>query len=249
MRIRKFLKDTYYTYFNPSSELPFSIQRPPNSYELDIIAKVKPYTMTSPERITALIRSVDYVLKNNIPGDFVECGVWKGGNIMVMMEVLKKHNTTREIYLYDTFEGMSEATDLDVSTTGKIASELLAKNDKSEEIWCYSPLEEVQELLSKTGYPNELLHYVKGKVEDTLPTTSPNEISLLRLDTDWYESTKIEMEVLYPKLKSTGIFISDDYGYWEGCRTAIDEYFNVKKLNEKMHKIDKAGYLNLKKSK
>jgi O-methyltransferase len=107
----------------------------------------------------------------------------------------------------------------------------------------------VQELLSKTGYPNELLHYVKGKVEDTLPTTSPNEISLLRLDTDWYESTKIEMEVLYPKLKSTGIFISDDYGYWEGCRTAIDEYFNVKKLNEKMHKIDKAGYLNLKKSK
>ena len=87
MRIRKFLKDTYYTYFNPSSELPFSIQRPPNGYELDIIAKVKPYTMTSPERITALIRSVDYVLKNNIPGDFVECGVWKGGNIMVMMEV------------------------------------------------------------------------------------------------------------------------------------------------------------------
>ncbi|MEY2923533.1 MAG: hypothetical protein RLZZ337_73 [Bacteroidota bacterium] len=247
MRIRKKISDIYYTYFEPITDIPFNVKRPPSTFEKEIIKKVKPYTMTSPERITALIRSVDYVLRNNIEGDFVECGVWKGGNILVMIEVLKEHHTTRNIYLYDTFDGMSDATDLDISIDGAKASNLLATTDKSTEIWCYSPIDEVKEILAQSTYPTDLLHFVKGKVEDTLQHTVPEHISLLRLDTDWYESTKSEMEFLFPNLKSKGILISDDYGFWQGCRKAIDEYMATQKIDLKLNKIDKVGYIAIKK--
>jgi O-methyltransferase len=197
--------------------------------EVQILMMSKPYSMTPPMRIINTIRAVEHVVKNKIPGSFVECGVWKGGNTMAalqMMLLMGEH--TREVYLYDTFEGMAKPTEVDVRINdGASAQSMLEAEIKTTEshMWCYSPLDQVKNDVNKVGYPQDLLTFIKGKVEDTIPKTMPTQISVLRLDTDWYESTIHELEYLYPLLSPGGILIIDDYGCWNGCRKAVDEYF------------------------
>ena len=82
-------------------------------------------------------------------------------------------------------------------------------------------------MLYETGYPEEKIHFVQGRVEETIPASAPDSISLLRLDTDWYESTKHELVHLFPRLSPSGVIIIDDYGHWKGCRKAVDEYFDT----------------------
>tara|TARA_X000000950_G_scaffold288478_1_gene405456 strand:+ start:3302 stop:4042 length:741 start_codon:yes stop_codon:yes gene_type:complete len=226
-----------------------------NDYPIDftkedkkIIEEVSHYTMTSPERIKCLIEGTKYVVKNKIEGSFVECGVWKGGSVMVSMLILKSLNTTnREFYLYDTFDGMSEPTEHDTDFSQNEAKELLKTNTKNKEnkIWCFSPLEDVKNNLSRTKYPEKNIHYIKGKVEETLKLNKPEKIALLRLDTDWYESTKFELENLFPKLEKGGVLIVDDYGYWRGSKKAVDDYFANEK-NIFFHRIDETGIMIIK---
>ena len=188
---------------------------------------VKPFTMTSEERIISLFESLEYVRINNIEGDFVECGVWKGGNILGIMEYLLYHNITdRKVWLYDTFEGMTEPEDSDIDFNNTNA------NDIIDSIRCYSPLEEVKRNLSSSNFPNNNLVYVIGDICETLDYEKniPNKISILRLDTDWYKSTKDELTVLYPKLVNNGVLIVDDYGHWKGSKQAVDEYFDGKNI-------------------
>src|SRR4030095_6572172 len=156
-----------------------------------IRAAVAPNTMTTIENMYYVYKATQYIINNNIPGDFVECGVWKGGNLMlVAMTLMKMNNTERKIYLYDTFEGMSEPTDKDIDFKKEGADSIWEKNQKSDHNeWCYSSLDEVKQNLYSTGYPKDKLIFVKGKVEDTIPGTIPDIIALLRLDTDWFEST------------------------------------------------------------
>src|SRR5580692_11604936 len=170
----------------------------------DIYGKVKGNTMTSPERIYSLIEAVKYIEKNNIPGAIVECGVWKGGSMMAVAETLKYlGNTGRELFLYDTFEGMSEPDERDKTYFGASAKELLDSNVNKEKnlTWAFSTLETVKKGMVSTKYPESRIQYIKGKVEDSIPATIPGEIALLRLDTDWYESTRHELVHLYPLLK------------------------------------------------
>ncbi|MFO0322968.1 MAG: TylF/MycF/NovP-related O-methyltransferase [Bacteroidota bacterium] len=201
-----------------------------------------PFTMTSTERMYALYNSVNYILNNNIKGDFVECGVWRGGSAMLIAKMLNNKNITdRKIYLYDTFEGMVEPTKNDVDLIGKSASiifqEKIVTNESST--WCLADLSDVKANLKLTDFSEKNLVYIKGKVENTIPQTVPNgSIALLRLDTDWYESTKHEMNYLYPKLENNGILIIDDYGHWEGCKKAIDEYFSINNINILLNRID-----------
>ncbi|MDB5266106.1 MAG: hypothetical protein JWM39_819 [Parcubacteria group bacterium] len=187
---------------------------------------VRDATMTSRERQQALYQAVNYIADNNIEGDIVECGVWKGGSSMISALALKaKHQTDRKLYLYDTFAGMSAPTKEDVSLHGTAAQgkwEALADGDKN--LWDYASLKEVQGNLATTGYPKDNLIFVSGKVEDTIPATMPERIAVLRLDTDWYESTKHELEHLFPLLVPGGVLIIDDYGHWQGARQAVDEY-------------------------
>ncbi|MBI1344182.1 MAG: macrocin O-methyltransferase [Terrimonas sp.] len=207
----------------------------------------RPYTMTSMERLYSLYQSVIYILDHNIPGDFVECGVWKGGSSMMMaLTLLQRNATDRSIFLYDTFEGMSAPTENDITFSGQDAEKLLQSQEKDDDhsIWCYSPLENVQGNLKSTGYPSEKLFFIKGKVEITLHQNLPAEISLLRLDTDWYESTKIELEMLYPLLKKGGVLIIDDFGHWEGAKKAVLEYFKEKMPI--LHRIDNTGRITIK---
>lgn len=187
---------------------------------------VRPFTMTGPERIDALRRAIQHIVASGIAGDIVECGVWKGGSMMAIAMTLRELGDLRTLHLYDTFEGMPPPVDVDRDVFGTTASEALAHDDKATGfVWARSPLDEVKANLASTGYPTDRIRYVAGKVEDTIPAHVPERISLLRLDTDWYESTRHELEHLYPRLSPGGILIIDDYGHWQGARKAVDEYF------------------------
>ena len=211
---------------------------------------VRPYTRTSPERIHALVEAVKYVSRNQIPGAIVECGVWRGGSMMAAAKTLKAiGDTSRELYLYDTYEGMSPPTEADVSHDGRSAKDQLDEglppgDDRS--IWCYAPIEGVQQALELTGYPKERMHFVQGKVEETIPRIAPENIALLRLDTDWYESTKHELEQLYPRLARGGVLIIDDYGHWKGSRQATDEYIAANPNFGLLNRVDYTGRLVVK---
>jgi O-methyltransferase len=204
--------------------------------------------MTSPERLAALCIAVEYVVANSIEGAFVECGVWRGGSSMAAAWTLGLSQTfDMDMYLFDTFEGMSTPSREDVDTsTGRLAEELLSTSDRDEEIWAYAPLEEVKANLERTGYPMDKVHLVRGMVEDTIPRTIPDQISLLRLDTDWYESTRHELTHLYPRLSNNGILIIDDYGAWAGARKAVDEYFALNEIRPFLSRIDSTGRIYVK---
>lgn len=212
-----------------------------------IIETVRPYTMTSPLRIEALLRAVRYVISRNIPGAMVECGVWRGGSVLAIISQLQALGINdRDIYLYDTFEGMTEPTEKDTSSFESPALETWKRDQAcSRQSWSglFSPdlfnEADVISLIRGTGYPPERLHFVKGRVEDTIPGTMPSKISVLRLDTDWYESTLHELVHLYPVLQLGGVLIIDDYGHWDGARVAVDEYFAKSPLL--LHRIDYTG--------
>jgi hypothetical protein len=197
--------------------------------DLAVMRQVKPYTMTSKERVWAVINAARYVVRRGIPGDFVECGVWRGGSTMAAaLTFLGEDDTDRTLWLYDTYEGMSAPTAEDRKTGSSEPAELQFRKTQTgadRAAWCDASIEDVQANLALTGYPSERLRFVKGKVEDTLPEVAPQNVALLRLDTDWYASTKVELETLWDRLSPGGVLILDDYGSWEGARLAVDEFF------------------------
>jgi O-methyltransferase len=214
-------------------------------FHIEIIEKVRPYTMTSVERLFALIEAVKYVVHNNIEGSIVECGVWKGGSMMAVAETLKKLNATHyPLFLYDTYAGMTAPTDHDKAYNKESAADLLGKDLAIKEesvVWAFSTIEEVKANISKTQYPQNNIRFIEGDVLKTIPAADPGQIALLRLDTDWYESTKHEMEQLYPKLNKSGVLIIDDYGYWKGSRKAVDEYLEANNISIMLNRIDDTG--------
>jgi len=226
---------------------PHELVYPPDFTAQDIenIRPVRPWTMTSPERIYALIQAVRFVTANSVPGAIVECGVWKGGSMAAIARtLLQSADVSRDLYLFDTFEGMTEPTATDVDYLGKHAAKVFEENEGAR--CADAPLEQVKEVLHSTGYPAEKLHFVQGKVEETIPAAAPESISLLRLDTDWYESTRHELLHLFPRLSRSGIIIIDDYGHWKGSRQACDEYFSENNIPIFLHRIDYTGRIGLK---
>lgn len=210
----------------------------------------KPFTMTSVSRLYALYQATKYVLDTGIEGDFVECGVWRGGSALMMAKMLADRGiSNRKVYLFDTFEGMSEPTSRDKSYDGKSADAQLAQHTHNKEtsVWCLAELPDVINNLKKSGLSDSQLVFIKGKVEDTLPGgCTADKIALLRLDTDWYESTLHELQTLYPTLSKGGALIIDDYGHWEGCRKAVDEYFQAHNIHMILNRIDYTGRMGIK---
>jgi len=214
-----------------------------------IITRVRPYTMTSSERLNALCQAVRYVSLCKIDGDIVECGVWRGGSSLAAALVLHAvGDTSRIIWMYDTYEGMSDPTEHDRDVSGRLAHDLLQSENKGQDsyIWCLSSLEDVKKNVQMSEYPFSLFRFIQGKVEDTLKTNIPEKIALLRLDTDWYESTRIEMEILFPKLVKGGVLVIDDYGHWQGARKAIDEYLESHNIRILLNRIDYTGRIAVK---
>jgi O-methyltransferase len=231
--------------------LGYELRRPTaglKADELAIFERVKPFTATGPERVVGLIDAVKYVTKNRIAGSIVECGVWRGGSIMtVALTLMALGDTSRDIYLFDTFEGMSEPTDKDRLQDGTLVADVLRHMTRSEvNLWAIAPLDSVKRNVLSTGYPPEKLHFVQGKVEDTLPDHAPERVALLRLDTDWYESTRHEMIHLYPRLSERGVLILDDYGDWQGARQAVDEYFAAQQSSPLLSRMDTTGRMTVK---
>ncbi|MFN2631837.1 MAG: TylF/MycF/NovP-related O-methyltransferase [Thermoanaerobaculia bacterium] len=214
-----------------------------------IFRKCTRFTMTSLERMYGLYKAVGHVVAAGVPGDFVECGVWRGGSAMVIAETLKSLEVSdRQIYLYDTFKGMAAPTDEDNTVLDHVPAHGLWRNKQraTHNDWCFSPLAEVQENMRSTGYPFDRVTFVEGKVEETLPQIAPEAVALLRLDTDWYESTKSELRHLFPKLSPGGVLIVDDYGYWAGQRKAVDEYLEKHNVAMLLHRIDNSGRMAIK---
>jgi len=223
---------------------------PNDDPEKDILFnKVSPFTMTSYQRVAAMSDAIKYLSKYKIEGDIVECGVWRGGSMMAAaISLINNGDTQRDLYLYDTFEGMSEPDENDISHANLLAINYMNENERSEGdvIWAYSTLDEVKNNIYQIDYPKEKIHFVKGKVEDTLPNKLHSKIALLRLDTDWYESTKCELENLFPLLVNNGILIIDDYGFWKGCKKAVDEYFEKNNIRIFLSVIDDTGRIAIK---
>ena len=190
-------------------------------------------TMTRHERVEALITAVRYVERHQVPGAIVECGVWRGGSMLACAHtLLRRDSTDRDLYLFDTFTGMSEPTDKDVRIEqGKTAAELMSATTPGPLAWnrperWVATLEDVKEGFAELDYPEERVHFVVGQVEETVPDQAPGTIAILRLDTDWYESTKHELDHLYERLSPGGVLIIDDYGTWEGAKEATDEFLD-----------------------
>lgn len=200
-----------------------------------IVERALPYTMTGVPRLQALVDAVRYVVARGLPGGFAECGVWRGGSVLAMIATLQAlHAEPRDIWLYDTFEGMTEPTEADVSELEPPPLQTWREAQaRGARPWAelFSPdvfsEDQVRRTLESTGYPPARLHFVRGPVEETLPGVLPGPLALLRLDTDWYQSTRHELVHLYPLLCPAGVLIVDDYGHFEGARRAVDEYFGA----------------------
>lgn len=185
-------------------------------------------TMASPERLFATLLACRHVARSHVEGDFVECGVWRGGNSIVAADVFKRVAASRSVHLFDTFAGMTSPTAADVSFDGIAAGSIFRRTQaNAHSTWCYSSLDEVKDNFRRYNLLTESVRFVQGDVLESLerPDVIPERISVLRLDTDWYASTRKELEVLYPRLSIGGVLIVDDYGHWGGARQAVDEYF------------------------
>jgi O-methyltransferase len=202
--------------------------RPPAHWDEEArrtIKAVRPRTMTASEKLFALILATRYVVDHHIPGALVECGVWRGGSMQAVARTLLDRGVTdRDLHLFDTFSGMPPPTDKDRRRDGKHAADLMSTKPKDARVWAMATLDDVRAGMAETGYPPERIHFHEGLVEDTVPGQAPREIALLRLDTDWYESTRHELEHLYGRLEPGGVLLLDDYGHWQGAREAVDEF-------------------------
>ncbi len=202
--------------------------------------RVREFTMTSDARVAALDRSVEHCVSRGVPGAFVECGVWKGGSVMAMALVLQRLDARRQIHLFDTFTGMVAPNAEEADPQGLPALEQWSEG------WFAVGLAEVRSNVLSTGYDPTQFTFVAGPVEETLPARAPETIALLRLDTDWYESTYHELVHLYPRLERGGVLIIDDYGHWSGARAAVDDYFAGLERPPRLEEIDYTAQLCIK---
>src|SRR5436190_460200 len=211
-----------------------------------IVERALPATMTGSARLLALVDAVRHLVARGVPGAFAECGVWRGGSVLAMALTLRDAgDESRDLWLYDTFEGMTRPSEADVSAVDPPALETWERAERAgrlawPELFAGDAItaDAVRDTVLTSGYPAERLHLVAGPVEQTLPAQAPEKLALLRLDTDWYESTRHELEHLWPLLAPGGVLIIDDYGHWQGARRAVDEYFAAHPPAPLLQRID-----------
>ena len=220
-------------------------------HDARIIQAVTPYTLTNPKRLMALLDSVAYIVDAGLEGAIVECGVWKGGSMMcAAMALHELRDENRDLYLFDTFEFevpyAPDSADGQRAATAFARASKASKSERREAIICN--IKDVEGRLRETGYPASKVHFVAGKVEDTLPERAPDRISLLRLDTDLYQPTLHQLTHLFPRLEQGGVLIIDDYddATWPGVRKAVDEYLDSNNVRLLLHRVDSGSRLAVK---
>ncbi len=207
---------------------------------LETVGRVQPFTRAPAPRIFALCQAIRHIVRNQVPGDLVECGVWRGGGAMAMARTLLEcGERERNVYLYDTFGGMTMPGAKDLNYLGTHGLSLMQRSDKlAGEIWSDASMDDVKSVVESVGYDPGKIHCVKGRVEDTIPQFAPERIAFLRLDTNWHRSTSHELQHLVPRVQPGGFILIDGYGYWRGCREAVDEYFAKDQLPVFFHRVD-----------
>ena len=221
-----------------------SLPRDFGDTDVKLWQQVSPYTMTAPSAVYVLRDAVRHVVERDLPGAIVECGVWRGGSMLAVAQtLLDLGRSDVHLYLFDTFEGMPAPTSEDVLWTGESAESLLAAEERHDDslLWGQAGIDGVASVMRSIPYPQENVHLVQGMVEDTVPDEAPELIALLRIDTDWYASTKHELVHLYPLLVPGGVLIIDDYGWWRGAGQATDEYFATNPPAPFLVRIDHEG--------
>ncbi|MBF2066007.1 MAG: class I SAM-dependent methyltransferase [Calothrix sp. C42_A2020_038] len=212
------------------------------SFELkiqEIIRKMRPYSMVPDSGVKFLIRAVKYVIDKNIDGDFVECGVWHGGCSAAMkLTQLALNAKPRLLHMFDSYQGLPPVQPID----GPMANAWQANvNGPIYYDNCTASLESVQQNFQKLGILNDDVKFHQGWFEDTIPDFAKNnqnlKIAVLRLDGDWYTSTKVCIENLYPLVSDQGVIIIDDYYAWDGCALAIHEFLATYKLNHRIRSL------------
>jgi hypothetical protein len=214
----------------PSNALEFQKHR--------LFMQVRRNTMASYDVLSLLYGLCKQVNREGVDGAFVECGVWKGGCAAVMAAVGEQYSRKRAIHLFDSFEGLPEPTELDGADAvqysgGRSAGQLSSVNQ------CVASYQDVLDLLRRLEIDLEAVNFHKGWFQETLPLVKNHmpPIAILRLDGDWYESTKVCLESLYDRVVSGGFVILDDYVAWEGCRKATDEFIQRRKLNVRLIEV------------
>jgi len=198
--------------------------------DLDVLDFVtgQRFTMGSRERVVATINACKHAVQAGIEGDFVECGVWRGGNSIAAKLTFENYGSDKKVWLFDTFTGMTPPTEHDTTRFSEksAAERFVEAQTREHNDWCFASLEDVQANFKAAGTNMGGVRFVAGDVMKTLADGSnlPEALSVLRLDTDFYDSTKAELETLYPRLSIGGSLLIDDFGHWDGARRAVEEY-------------------------
>jgi O-methyltransferase len=195
-----------------------------------IVYRVKEYTAVFVPRLVTLYKLSEEVNRLSLPGDFVECGVYNGGSAAIMASFCEKTELKRNIWLFDSFEGLPKPTEKD----GERAPDY--------EGWCHGDLAKVKKVFQLMGIPQGCIVVVKGWFQDTFPTVEVPRIAILHIDADWYESVKLCLEKFYDCVQPGGYIVLDDYGDWPGCKKATDEFIKARALDVKLIQVDYTGF-------
>lgn len=188
------------------------------------------------ETMLHTINSVEYIINNNIEGDFIEIGVYKGIMIIaILAKLLQLKITTKKIHLYDTFSGMTEPSNKDINPYNVYAKDIM------HEIRCYSTLEDVKKNIDMLSYPKENIQFHVGDIRKCNISEIPEKIAFLRLDTDFYDSTLFELENFEPNVLKGGVVTLDDYNWWKGCTDASNDYFKTITYPIQLHTLNPHG--------
>jgi O-methyltransferase len=194
------------------------------------VYKVREYTAVLVPRLVALYRLSEEVNRKALPGDFVECGVYNGGSAAIMASFCDKTSPARNVWLFDSFEGLPKPTEKD---GGRAAG---------YEGWCHGDLAKLTRVFQIMDIPEDRVRVVKGWFQETFPTVEIPQIAILHIDADWYESVKLCLEKFYDSVQPGGYIVLDDYGAWEGCRIATDEFIAARALKVKLTQVDYTGF-------
>lgn len=222
-----------------------------------LIKKIRPYTMLPVVRLTSLYMQVKYCEQNNVKGDYMECGVWKGGAVGLMALTNQLYGATRRnLFLFDSFDDILPPNpEIDGFRAMQDALKYSNKTDLQElKSDPTTPIKGFYDSFGGKGtlsqnrqlffrqikYDKKYVHFYKGWFEDTMPKASKNvdRLAILRIDADWYKSVYICLKYFYPKVVKGGFIVIDDYGYYEGCTKAVKQYFSERNIHLYPNSID-----------
>jgi O-methyltransferase len=194
---------------------------------------VEAETMAGLRRLQNIQDCVTDVIRNDVPGDLIETGVWRGGATIFMRAILAAYGDTRRVvWVADSFSGLPRPS-------GRYDA------DRGDTLWSFPELavseDDVRTNFSRYGLLDDQVRFLKGLFQDTLADAPIEQLSVARLDGDMYESTIVALDALYPKLSVGGYLIVDDYGAIEACRQAVDDYRRDHDVREPLVEIDWTG--------